>query len=180
MARFDYEDGLEIYQHLGAKRTRRSETGGAFSPRYPAVVLIDPKYPHNVGQAMRLCSCYGVEHLIICGERVPLDPSDGYRLPREERMKGYADVTLMRAAKPLALYPRGAAIVGVEVRTSSESLIEFAHPREAVYVFGPEDGSLEKPVLARCTRFVRIPTLHCLNLATAVGTVLYDRMAKGG
>jgi tRNA(Leu) C34 or U34 (ribose-2'-O)-methylase TrmL len=180
LSNLDFEDGIEIFQHLSGKRTRRAAAAHEFKPRYPAIVLIDPKYPHNVGQAMRLCSCYAVEHLIISGERVPLDPKDGYRLPREERMRGYADVTLMRAKRPLDLFPRGAAIVGIEVRTNAEDLVHFAHPHEAVYVFGPEDGGLDKAVLARCSRFVRIPTLHCLNLATAVGTVLYDRMAKGG
>jgi tRNA(Leu) C34 or U34 (ribose-2'-O)-methylase TrmL len=29
-----------------------------------------------------------------------------------------------------------------------------------------------------CHRFVKIPTKHCLNLANAVATVLYDRHAK--
>jgi tRNA(Leu) C34 or U34 (ribose-2'-O)-methylase TrmL len=32
--------------------------------------------------------------------------------------------------------------------------------------------------LRHCHRFVRIPTRHCLNLATAVSTVLYDRHLK--
>jgi tRNA(Leu) C34 or U34 (ribose-2'-O)-methylase TrmL len=62
----------------------------------------------------------------------------------------------------------------------SEGLIEFIHPPHAVYVFGPEDGSIPVQARRHCWRFVRIPTYHCLNLATAVGTVLYDRMAKFG
>ena len=32
----------------------------------------------------------------------------------------------------------------------------------------------------RCHRFVVIPSLHCLNVAMSVGTVLYDRMVKAG
>jgi len=31
----------------------------------------------------------------------------------------------------------------------------------------------------RCHRFLYIPTFHCMNLAMAINTVLYDRMAKG-
>jgi hypothetical protein len=44
----------------------------------------------------------------------------------------------------------------------------FRHPEKAVYIFGPEDGGLDRAWLTRCHRFVRIPTRHCLNLACAV------------
>ena len=61
------------------------------SGRSPAVVLIDPKYAHNVGMVVRLASCYGFRQVWFTGERVSLDISFRKRLPREERMKGYAD-----------------------------------------------------------------------------------------
>lgn len=66
----------------------------------------------------------------------------------------------------------------VELRRNAESLIEFEHPEQELYVFGPEDGSLDRGMLARCHRFVVIPTKHCTNLSAAVYTVLYDRHAK--
>jgi tRNA(Leu) C34 or U34 (ribose-2'-O)-methylase TrmL len=65
--------------------------------------------------------------------------------------------------------------VAVELRPDAESLVTFEHPGEALYVFGPEDGSLPKPVRLRCHPFVVIPTHHCLSLAAAVNVVLYDR-----
>jgi tRNA(Leu) C34 or U34 (ribose-2'-O)-methylase TrmL len=57
-------------------------------------------------------------------------------------------------------------------------LVEFEHPQEAPYVFGPEDGGLPKAVRLLCHRFVASPTHHCLNLAAAVNVVLYDRRLK--
>ena len=69
--------------------------------------------------------------------------------------------------------------VAVEVRKGSESLHDFGHPPHAVYVFGPEDGSVSKPHISHCHRFVVIPTKYCLNLATAVATILWDRQYKG-
>src|SRR5213079_3262343 len=68
--------------------------------------------------------------------------------------------------------------VAVELRPGAESLVSFEHPEDALYVFGPEDGGLEKAVRVRCHRFVVIPTHHCLNLAAAVNVVLYDRRLK--
>ena len=68
--------------------------------------------------------------------------------------------------------------VAVELRRNTESLIDFVHPEHALYVFGPEDGSLGRATLAQCHRFLVIPTRHCANLSAAVYAVLYDRHAK--
>ena len=147
--------------------------------RPPAVLLIDPKYPHNVGAALRACSCWGVGQLWWTGSRVTLDVPRGKRLPREERMKGYRSVEMVRDDQPFNRFDAGTATpVAVEIRPDAESLVMFEHPEDALYVFGPEDGGLPKPVRLLCHRFVVIPTHHCLNLATAVNVVLYDRRLK--
>jgi tRNA(Leu) C34 or U34 (ribose-2'-O)-methylase TrmL len=147
----------------------------------PAVVLINPRFAHNVGMVLRLASCYGLSQLWYTGDRVKLDLDKKTRLPREERMKGYRDVTIYNFDRPLEQF-QDAVPVAVEVRANSERLPQFEHPQNAVYVFGPEDGSLPPAVLAKCHRFVIIPTHrnYCLNLATAVSTLLYDRAYKLG
>jgi tRNA(Leu) C34 or U34 (ribose-2'-O)-methylase TrmL len=144
----------------------------------PAIALIDPKYPHNVGMVVRLASCYGLRQVWFTGDRVSLNPARGERLPREERMKGYRDVEVIHYEHPFDQFPADTVPVAVEVRASSEPLHSFEHPEKALYVFGPEDGSIPKPLLAHCHRFLVIPTRHCLNLATAVATVLWDREYK--
>jgi tRNA(Leu) C34 or U34 (ribose-2'-O)-methylase TrmL len=144
----------------------------------PAVALVNPKYAHNVGAAMRACSAYNVGQLWFTGNRVSLDPKKGERLPREERMKGYASVELRQFDYFFDCFGPGVTPVAVEIRETSEQLPTFEHPDNPLYVFGPEDGSIPSVVLRHCHRFVMIPTAHCLNLATAVTTVLYDRMAK--
>jgi tRNA(Leu) C34 or U34 (ribose-2'-O)-methylase TrmL len=145
--------------------------------RAPAIVLIDPKYAHNVGMVVRLASCYGLSQVWFTGERVSLDISTKRRLPREERMKGYSDVEIINYDYPFEQFI-DAVPVAVEVRDKSEPLHTFEHPDNAVYVFGPEDGSIAKPLISHCHRFVVIPTRHCLNLATAVASVLWDRQYK--
>lgn len=145
--------------------------------RAPAVVIIDPKYPHNVGGAVRAASCYGIETVAYSGDRVEIYLPSA-RIPREERMRQYSEVTLVHYDWPLSIFNEDAEPVAVEVRDRAESLFEFEHPANAVYVFGPEDGSLGRGTLAMCHRFVRIPTRHCLNLASAIATVLYDRAQK--
>jgi tRNA(Leu) C34 or U34 (ribose-2'-O)-methylase TrmL len=144
----------------------------------PAVLLVDPKYPHNVGAAVRAASCYGIPQVWFTGNRVQLIGERRQRLPREERMRGYQDVQLRHADQPFDAYDTAAVPVAVELRRNAEPLITFQHPDRAVYVFGPEDGSLDRAILGLCHRFVVIPTRHCTNLAAAVYTVLYDRHAK--
>ena len=144
----------------------------------PAVALVDPKFPHNVGAAVRAASCYGIRQVWFSGDRVELRGARGYRLPREERMRGYQEVELRQSDAFFDAFEPDVVPVAVEVRTGSESLIDFEHPEKALYVFGAEDGSLGKAVLRHCHRFVIIPTRHCTNLAAAVYTLLYDRHAK--
>ena len=167
-------DGHEIW-----RRGHRIGTGGV-APAAPAIVLHEPKYPHNVGQIVRLASAYGIGQVWYSGARI--SAALGERLPREERMRRYEDVLLVNHSDPLARLCEAvpdAQPVAVELRPGSESLVDFIHPdRLPVYVFGPEDGSLPGAIVKRCHRFVVIPSFECLNLATSVATLLYDRMAK--
>jgi hypothetical protein len=39
-------------------RRRRSVKGDVPQGVTPSVVLVNPKYPHNVGAALRVCSCF--------------------------------------------------------------------------------------------------------------------------
>lgn len=157
----------------------------------PAIALYDPKYPHNVGGAVRAASCYGIDQVWFSGDRVSLTGKQGERvrktsrtlsvkprLPREERMRGYQHVELCHGDYFFDAFARGVVPVAVELVRGAEALDTFEHPENALYVFGPEDGSLPPSVLGLCHRFVYIPTRHCLNLANAVGTVLYDRHVK--
>lgn len=146
----------------------------------PSIALINPKFPRNIGSAIRIASCYGINQVWTTGERWKED--NGHRrkprLPREERIKGYKEVDFIEYDKFIDLFPKGTTPVAVEVRENSENLFDFEHPENPLYIFGPEDGSIPKVYLQHCHRFVVIPLRHCLNLATAIGTVLYDRQLK--
>ncbi|MHA2427137.1 MAG: TrmH family RNA methyltransferase [Candidatus Hermodarchaeia archaeon] len=142
----------------------------------PAIALINPKFSHNVGAALRAASCFGAKQVWWTGNRVTLDSKK--RLPREERMKGYKDVELRQFDQVYDQFDSDVVPVAIELRKNSESLQSFVHPKKALYVFGPEDGSLSATHLSRCHRFVVIPTRHCVNLAAAVYIILYDRFMK--
>lgn len=144
----------------------------------PSVVLSNVKFPHNVGSILRLSACYGISELCCTGSRIWESVDELDRVPREERLRAYKDVSLMWSMDDLPPLPPEAVPVAIEFRPNSHDLFEFKHPEKAVYIFGPEDGTLGRSILTKCHHFVRIDTMECLNLAVAVGTVLYDRACK--
>jgi tRNA(Leu) C34 or U34 (ribose-2'-O)-methylase TrmL len=146
--------------------------------RTPAIALCNPKFPHNVGAAVRAASCFNVGQVWWSGDRVSLDPKKGERLPREERMKGYRNVEMRQCDYFFDAFDDDVVPVAVELRPGSELLPQFEHHEKALYVFGPEDGSIDQVKLRHCHRFVVIPTRHCVNLAAAVYMILYDRLVK--
>jgi tRNA(Leu) C34 or U34 (ribose-2'-O)-methylase TrmL len=139
----------------------------------PGVILIDPKFPHNVGATIRACSCFGAESLVWTGSRI--DMAKYERLPREERMKGYKHVRFLNHQRPFGLFGDFTPVC-VEVYEQSEPLTTFNHPQNAVYVFGPEDGNVPQVARRLCHRFMHIPAHFCLNLSAAVNVVLAHRL----
>lgn len=139
----------------------------------PAVCLMNPKFPRNVGAVIRAASCFGIGQVWFTGNRVSLE--DGKRLPREERMKGYSKVALYQHDYPFEQFGDDVVPVGVELLPNAEVLTTFEHPEKALYVFGPEDGSIPQVARQHCHRFVVIPTDHCTNLSAAVYMVLMHR-----
>ena len=143
----------------------------------PAIILINPKYQRNVSMIKRIASCYGIKQIWYTGNRVSLEPEKGKRLPREERMRGYKDVELINFDYPLEQFDNVVPI-GVEILPGAQPLFDYEHPENAVYLFGPEDGEINQTWRRHCHDFVFIPTKHCLNLATTVSAVMYDRACK--
>lgn len=144
----------------------------------PEIVLINPKYAHNVGAIIRACSCFGVDKLTFTGDRIHADLQELGRVPREERMAGYKDVRWCRDDRPFDHLEEGVVPVAVEFTDKAESLHDFEHPKYASYFFGAEDGGLSQVERRLCHRFVKIPSVHCVNLSAAVYLVLYDRALK--
>jgi tRNA(Leu) C34 or U34 (ribose-2'-O)-methylase TrmL len=161
-----------------------------------AILLINPKYPHNVAATLRAGAILGASELFWTGSRVahPDNWPEGTRMPREERQgyEKYCKLTWLgdHPTRPVDLatvelfHDRPAQRyipVCVEKLPGAEDARVFSHPRHALYVFGPEDGDVPKGVRHACHAFVEIPSAidmrSPLNLSHAVAVMLYARMA---
>lgn len=145
----------------------------------PSIVLENPKYARNVAGILRASSCFGSKQIAFTGNRVLEELETLSRFPREQRMKGYNDVDLFHSDRPFDFFTNVTPVC-VELVQNSESLTSFKHPKNAVYIFGPEDGSVSQVFRSHCHRFISIPSKHCLNLSASVYIVLYDRVVKEG
>jgi tRNA(Leu) C34 or U34 (ribose-2'-O)-methylase TrmL len=139
---------------------------------FASIGLFNPKNDLNVGGALRAAACYGASMIAVQGAR--------YKRARTDTMEAWRHIPVIHAEDLIAAIPLGAVPVAIEFIQSARSLTNYTHPGSAFYIFGPEDGSLSKSVLASCRDVVYVPTQYCMNLAATVNVVLYDRLMKRG
>lgn len=148
----------------------------------PAVIMCDPKFTVNVAQMIRNCASFGIDWLFLTGNRLELPAAKGKgrnRMPRQERMREYRTVQVVQSEFPIRWFNQQDIVpIGVELARGAIPLPVFAHPKNAIYILGPEDGSIPAGMKALCHTIVQIPTRHCLNVAMAGGIVLYDRIVN--
>lgn len=140
---------------------------------YCCIGLHNPKSPSNVGSVLRAAGCYGVNSVFYTGVR--------YDRAREfvtDTKKVHQRIPLIGIDDLRQVIPLGCTPVAVELVKGARPLPGYTHPERAFYIFGPEDGTLDKAIRAWCTDVVYIPTVGCMNLAATVNVVLYDRLAK--
>lgn len=135
--------------------------------------LVNPKSPVNVGAVMRAAGCYRADSVRYTGER----------FGRAARYQ--TDTKNIKTKMPLQHVdcllqdlPPLVKVVCVEFAEGAQSLPGFVHPAHALYIFGPEDGSISQSIIDRADEVVYVPTVGCMNLAASVNVLLYDRMSK--
>jgi len=132
------------------------------------------KSPINVGTLWRSAYCLGAAFIFTIGQRYPRQSSDVPETWRHIPLLEYADVADFAAHRPY-----DCQVVGVELIDSAVALETYHHPQRAIYLLGPEDGSLSPAALDLCQAVVRFESAFCLNVASAGTVVMYDRQTKG-
>lgn len=141
---------------------------------FSAIGLFRPKDAANVGGVLRAASIYGAAFVALDG-------------PRSSAIRHGTDTTSAFKHKPvfvvddlIATRPFDCQIVVVDLIPGAVPLPDFIHPERAMYLFGPEDGTLGVAHTSAAQHLVYIPASPCMNLAATVNVVLYDRMMKRG
>lgn len=140
---------------------------------YFGIACYAPKNRINIGGIWRSAHVFGASWIATIGAR--------YRRQAADTTKAWKHVPLWEFLTVEEFWekiPRECRLVVVERREKSVPLTSFVHPERAVYVFGPEEGSVPRQLCEKALAVVEIPTAHCLNLATTAGIVMYDRQTK--
>lgn len=142
----------------------------------PVIIgLINPKSPLNVGAVMRAAGCYQAAAVRYSGERF------GRAAKYNTDTKNVKSrVPLSHMNNLLEDLPADVQVVCVEFVEGAAPLPAFVHPQRALYIFGPEDGSIAQDLIDKADSVVYVPTIGCMNLAATVNVVLYDRLVKSG
>lgn len=142
-----------------------------------SIGLINPKSPDNVHAVMRAAGNFRVNRVLYTGVRykkaVTLNPN----APDISRKVSQA-VELSQVSDLLENIPEKTKIICIEFAENALPLTGFAHPTNALYVFGPEDNTIDQTIIDKADAVVYVPTVGCLNLAATVNIVLYDRLSK--
>lgn len=142
---------------------------------YCGIGIVETKTPQNVGGLWRSAGILGASYIFTAGRRYPQQAAD--------TIKAWRHIPLFEFDTPedlLENIPRGCIPVGVEISERARPLEKFHHPERAVYVLGAEDTGIPPRILSRLPHVVQLPGDRCLNVATAGGIVLYDRLLKRG
>lgn len=144
-----------------------------------SIGLVNPKSPDNVASVMRAAGNYNVTDIFYTGDRYPRALSyQGRSLDLSRKVS--KDVVVSASESLLDAVTDDMKVVCVELAVNAIPLPEYSHPQNALYIFGPEDGSISQEIIDKADDVVYIPTIGCMNLAATVNVLLYDRLAKEG
>jgi tRNA(Leu) C34 or U34 (ribose-2'-O)-methylase TrmL len=134
------------------------------------VGLDNTKNDINIGSALRATGIYGGAFLAVTKQR--------YKKACTDTMSFYKNIPLFRVNNLHDIIPYNCIPIAIEITENAIPLYNYKHPGRAFYIFGAEDNTLGKRVLEWCKDVVYIPTNGCMNLASCVNVVLYDRLSK--
>jgi tRNA (cytidine/uridine-2'-O-)-methyltransferase len=147
------------------------------------VVLYQPQIPPNTGNIMRLCANTGAALHLVGPIRFDLSEAAVRRAGLDYRDRAVVRVHESWEALREALGTQ-APWYALDV-AGTRSHAEAGYGTEAVLVFGPERTGLPGDVLAQfpAEQVLRIPMMpasRSLNLANAVGIVVYEAWRQAG
>lgn len=138
-----------------------------------SIGLCNPKSASNVGGVMRAAGCFSVDRVLYTGKRY-----DRAIKLNTDTKKINSKIPLIAVDDLFVNVESNLHIVCVDLIEGATPLPTFKHPDNALYLFGPEDGTLSQALIDKADSVVYVPTIGCMNLAASVNVLLYDRLAK--
>lgn len=145
---------------------------------YVSVGLTNPKGAENVGSVMRAAGCYQVDQVLYSGQRYDRAVKMSTDTQGASSSIPLINIETLNVDNLIDAVDADTKIVCVDLIQGATPLPVFQHPEKALYIFGPEDGTIAQKTVDRADHVVFVPTVGCMNLAASVNVLLYDRLAK--
>lgn len=128
------------------------------------------KEKENIGTLWRSAYQLGAAGIFLIGNKYNIQPTDTYKSYRHIPLREYADFDSF-----LEHIPRKAQLICVE--QNGTPLQSFKHPKQAIYLLGPEDFGLPKEVLAKAAQVISLESVNAnsYNVAVTGSIVMYHR-----
>jgi tRNA (cytidine/uridine-2'-O-)-methyltransferase len=145
-----------------------------------SVALVEPEIPPNTGNIARLCAATNTPLHIVGVTGFRMDD----RALRRAGLDYWPEVQLARHTNLESFYRAASQARFVYLTTKAERLYtDWSFATNDCLVFGPETRGLPEPLLrenwSNCLRIPMFnPKVRSLNLATAVGIVLYEALRQ--
>ncbi len=146
---------------MKTRETRSSPPSG----RHFSLAIVGGKYRENLGHIMRLALNYGASGIYLVGCKYTRQAADTLNTARTIPVVECDEIPEIVGTRRVYL----------ELSPDATPLPHYEHPKQALYVIGPEDGSCDVAHGADC---VEVETVACMNQSQSVAVLLYDRMAK--
>ncbi|KAA0003995.1 MAG: RNA methyltransferase [Thermoplasmata archaeon] len=158
------------------------------------IVLVEPKYPGNVGAVARVMMNFGFRDLIIVSDSFSVDDEECRKMAVHAQEVLDNALILPNFEEALSMVDYMAGTSSIESKNEKRhlrnalTLREFssrAHEMEGIIgiAFGREDYGLFNDELRNCDVMLKIPTSDeypSLNLSHAVGITLYEIFSQKG
>ena len=155
------------------------------SEKVPVIVVLENiRSMYNVGSVFRTADAFLIEAIYICGftARPPRKEIDKTALGATETVSWKYFSTAKEAMEELKMNGfKSYAIEQVDKSISLEKLGDIDADKIAL-VFGNEVSGVEQETISLCDGCIEIPQFgmkHSLNIATAVGIVLWEVVRTG-
>jgi len=127
----------------------------------------------NLGTLLRSAVNLHSSFVFTIHKRYKISSCDNIKSYNHIPLLHYENTEMFKQSIPYDCIP-----VGVEIQKDAKSIINFIHPKNAIYILGAEDSGLSKGISDLCKHIIYIPTNYCLNVAVAGAIVMYDRLLK--
>lgn len=140
---------------------------------YFGIGIYHNKCKRNIGTLWRSAQLFEASYIFTILMQYKWQPSDTLKTWRHVPFFHHESVDDFMNG-----LPTDCELVGVELTDDAIDIMDFKHPKRAIYLLGAEDTGLPDEILARCKKVIKLPGKRSMNVSTAGTLVMYDRFIK--